>query len=303
MTKDELYNLLDELSLPDSIIGRLDAHKWCFWQRKGQIQENEVFLLLREYIEQRTKQADTNARENTYSVFAKLLFRTFELEHCQFLIDRLKVETNKYVLHSMLSGISHLQLPEGIDEIHGSTFEGCINLRSIAIPKGVTRIGGSAFRDCYKLEEIYLPEDVFVNGRAFKGSGTKVNTYYVGGYRFHQSFKIEEIGDSIEIDVSNYGSDFQGGTLKLLSINKKENVYVSPYTYELMYEFNGEVKTFVLSNDNKTYQISNNAVVTLINESVSIGGIIQGNDYTTGYNDISLCCNSSDYLNLYVNYN
>ena len=42
MTKDELYNLLDELSLPDSIIGRLDAPKWCFWQRKGQIQENEA---------------------------------------------------------------------------------------------------------------------------------------------------------------------------------------------------------------------------------------------------------------------
>ncbi len=115
MTKDELYILLDELSLPDSIIGRLDAPMWRFWKWKDQIRGNEVFFLLREYIERRTKQADIKARENAYSVFAKLLFRTFELEHCQFLVDCLKVETNKYVLHTMLSGISRLQLPEGVD--------------------------------------------------------------------------------------------------------------------------------------------------------------------------------------------
>lgn len=115
MTKDELYILLDELSLPDSIIGRLDAPKWCFWKWKDQIRGNEVFFLLREYITQRTEQADTKVRENAYSVFSKLLHRTFEVEHCQFLIDRLKKETNKYVLHTILSGISRLQLTEGID--------------------------------------------------------------------------------------------------------------------------------------------------------------------------------------------
>jgi len=48
MTKDELYNLLDELSLPDSIISRLDTPEWRFWKRKDQIRENEIFLLLRE---------------------------------------------------------------------------------------------------------------------------------------------------------------------------------------------------------------------------------------------------------------
>ena len=35
--------------------------------------------------------------------------------HCQYLVDRLKVETNKYVLHTILSGISRLQSAEGID--------------------------------------------------------------------------------------------------------------------------------------------------------------------------------------------
>lgn len=115
MTKTELYTLLDALSLPDSIISRLDTSGWCFWKRKGQIRKNEIFPYLREFIEQRTKQTDTKVRENAYSVFAKLLLENFEPEHCQFLIDRTRIETNKYVLHTILSGISRLQLPAGID--------------------------------------------------------------------------------------------------------------------------------------------------------------------------------------------
>lgn len=115
MTKDELYILLDSLSLPESIIGRLEAFEWRFWKRKDQIREQEVFPLLRTYIEQRTKQADTMVRENAYSVFAGLLRENTEPEHCQFLIDRLKAETDKYVLHTMLAGIARLQLPADVD--------------------------------------------------------------------------------------------------------------------------------------------------------------------------------------------
>ena len=59
MTKEELYNLLDEVSLPDSIISRLDAPKWQFWKRKAHIKGNETFPFLREYIEQKNKNKDS----------------------------------------------------------------------------------------------------------------------------------------------------------------------------------------------------------------------------------------------------
>lgn len=115
MTKDRLFALLDEQSLPDRIIGMLDAPQWRFWRREAHIKRNEVYPLLREYIELRMKKSDAQRRENTYSVFAKLLLETFEPAHCQFLIDRLTVETNKYVLHTMLSCIARLPLSEEID--------------------------------------------------------------------------------------------------------------------------------------------------------------------------------------------
>lgn len=115
MTKDTLFNLLDEMSLPDTVIDRLEAPLWCFWKREEQIKGNEVFWHLREFIEDRKEKSETEIRENAYAVFAQLLLKTFEAEHCQFLIDRLKSETNKYVLHTMLSGIGRLPLSDSID--------------------------------------------------------------------------------------------------------------------------------------------------------------------------------------------
>ena len=115
MTKDELYTLLNEQSLPESIIDRLDIYQFCFWKRKNQIQKEDCFILLREYIEQHEKRKDTKLRENAYTLTAKLLLRNFDLEGCQFLIDRLNLETNKYVLYTMLNGICCLQLPDTID--------------------------------------------------------------------------------------------------------------------------------------------------------------------------------------------
>lgn len=115
MTRDELYILLDEMALPDKIINTLDASRWRFRKNKEHVRQNEAFSLLREYIELKTNRSDTKMRENAYSVFAKLLLKTFEPEHCQFLIDCLKIETNKYVLHTILTGISCLQLPSDID--------------------------------------------------------------------------------------------------------------------------------------------------------------------------------------------
>ncbi len=115
MTKDELYRSLDELSLPESIIGRLGASKWCFWKRKEQVGENDMFPLLREYITKRAGKANTKARGNAYALLAKLLNRRMDLEFCQYLVDRLEEESNKHVLCTMLFGISRLQMPDNID--------------------------------------------------------------------------------------------------------------------------------------------------------------------------------------------
>lgn len=115
MTKDELYTLLNELSLPDTVISILETPQWHFWRKSEQIRENEMFSLLQEFIEQKTNKSDAKIRENAYALSAKLLLKNFDMEHCQFLIDRLKIETSKYVLHTILDGIGRLRLPADMD--------------------------------------------------------------------------------------------------------------------------------------------------------------------------------------------
>lgn len=115
MTKDELFHLLDELSLPDSVIDRLNAPKWRFWSRKNQIRGEEAHFLIREYIGFRGKKSDAKRRENAYALLAKLLREHMDPVSCQFLTDCLKMETDKYVLQTILDGISHLHLPSGTD--------------------------------------------------------------------------------------------------------------------------------------------------------------------------------------------
>lgn len=95
---------------------------------------------------------------------------------------------------------SAIDLPSGIKEIRGNTFENCRNLKTVRIPEGVTRIGGhafygcsalsrvivpstvkeigsSAFRLCTSLTEIRIPRGADVNPKAFKESPTNVIYY------------------------------------------------------------------------------------------------------------------------------
>lgn len=123
MTKEELYRNLDEMSLPDRILDLIGAPCWRFWQRKLQMKEQEVLPFLREYLQCRDHKSDTQLRENAYGLFAKCLEQNFDSAHCQFLIDRLEAESDKNILHTILSGIGRLELPS---DIHIAPIVDCI---------------------------------------------------------------------------------------------------------------------------------------------------------------------------------
>ncbi len=53
------------------------------------------------------------------------------------------------------SGVSTVQLHDGITTIGGSTFEGCTNLQVVELPGRVDQIGARAFYGCEALEDVY----------------------------------------------------------------------------------------------------------------------------------------------------
>lgn len=111
MKKEELFGLLDEMSLPDAIVDKLDASVWRFWQRKNHLDEEQTLRALQEYITLRTQKKDTRFRENAYRLYGQLLRRNPGSEHGQFFVDCLGGETDKQILHTILTYISSVRLP------------------------------------------------------------------------------------------------------------------------------------------------------------------------------------------------
>ena len=66
-------------------------------------------------------------------------------------------------------GMSHINIPEGVEIIEKYTFLGCANLQdTIAIPSSVTTIMNEAFSGCEKLTAVILPEKLqAIQGGAF----------------------------------------------------------------------------------------------------------------------------------------
>lgn len=89
------------------------------------------------------------------------------------------------------SGISTIELPENLEIINSSAFDGCKNLKSIVIPDTVKTLGGSAFKGCTALKSIEIPNKIttissntFENCTALNNVSWHDNITYIGGYAF-----------------------------------------------------------------------------------------------------------------------
>lgn len=56
--------------------------------------------------------------------------------------------------------LTDVVLPENVESINSSAFDGCFALRSMNIPDGVTAIKAWAFNVCSSLESVFIPESV-----------------------------------------------------------------------------------------------------------------------------------------------
>ena len=63
-----------------------------------------------------------------------------------------------------------MTLPQELDAIRISAFEGCDTLQTVDIPEGVTAIEEGAFAGCKSLESVYIPDSVVEIGGG-KGTG------------------------------------------------------------------------------------------------------------------------------------
>jgi len=101
--------------------------------------------------------------ENNNKIFFKKELKTVTIHHIKELRKAKKFIFMKvsaiaecaFKEHRYIESI----LPNGVEKIGCSAFEGCDNLREILLPETVSNIGSCAFKNCIMLEEIILPEN------------------------------------------------------------------------------------------------------------------------------------------------
>ncbi|MBQ5711627.1 MAG: leucine-rich repeat domain-containing protein [Oscillospiraceae bacterium] len=77
--------------------------------------------------------------------------------------------------------LTSVDIPEGVTRIWECAFSSCSALESVSIPDSVTWIGSSAFRGCTKLTEIVIPQNVTIlEGYAFSGCSALEKVIFCG---------------------------------------------------------------------------------------------------------------------------
>lgn len=82
------------------------------------------------------------------------------------------------------SGITHVELPDGITDIDNCAFHRCVSLTEITIPGSVTSIGQNAFANCSSLRNLTIPDDAEIVAGAFYGCDGLTVTYQGQEYNY-----------------------------------------------------------------------------------------------------------------------
>lgn len=154
-----------------------------------------------------------------------------------------------------LEALKYVHLPEGLERLSNSCFQGGTSLESIVIPNSVTNINSNAFQGCTGLKNVTLPNDAIVYGGAFDETPfleemtAKSDSYIKLGVSIYDgskctgdvvipegikiicidSFKGNDKITSVTIPSTVEeidGSAFEGcGRLKTVTINGSPNIY------------------------------------------------------------------------------
>lgn len=115
MNKSSLLKLIDRMQLKDPLSNFYRNRSWRAHRKAESLNETEVLPLLHELIEENGSKEKKEFRRNAYFIMAAVLKKTMISYYCQYMIDRLKIENDKYVLSAMLDGIGQLIIPEGVN--------------------------------------------------------------------------------------------------------------------------------------------------------------------------------------------
>ncbi|MCM1499190.1 MAG: leucine-rich repeat domain-containing protein [Clostridium sp.] len=121
-------------------------------------------------------------------------------------IDDRKVTSIGGYAFSDCSGLTSVNIPEGVTSIEDFAFDGCDNLISVTMPDSVTHIGAAAFSECSGLTSVTIPGSV----------------ESIGSWAFISCTGLTNV--TIEEGVASIGQDAFSGCSGLTSVTIPESV-------------------------------------------------------------------------------
>lgn len=115
MNKEKILVLLEHMR-KDSVSANSSKGVCRRAHRKAEkLSDPALFPLLRDIIGDNEGKEKKELRTNAYFIITSLLKKAMIPEYCQFILDRLSKESDKYILSSMLDGIAQLHIPEEVN--------------------------------------------------------------------------------------------------------------------------------------------------------------------------------------------
>ena len=142
--------------------------------------------------------------------------------------------------------IQQITIPDIVEEIGDSAFEGCPDLTSIRLPAHLKRIGTRAFAYCQTLEEVTIPEGTesigraaFIKCTALKTVSLPASLKIIGTGAFMDCNSLEDIQVSGESEACRLegGALYSGDLKKLLAVPGKglKELFIPEGTEEIAY--------------------------------------------------------------------
>lgn len=79
------------------------------------------------------------------------------------------------------SGLTGINIPDGVSYIGGGAFCGCSGLIAVIVPEGINKIEVSMFYDCSSLKTLTIPSSVTViDNYAINSCGSLTDIYFAG---------------------------------------------------------------------------------------------------------------------------
>lgn len=110
----KLISLIDRMTVEEGNVNSKDSVSWNAYREAEKLTNPDIYPLIKDII-LNIPTSRGNKLNAVYFIMGKLLKNTPSAEYLNFYIHRLSVESDKYLIHSMLDLLACVQIPSDTD--------------------------------------------------------------------------------------------------------------------------------------------------------------------------------------------